>query len=323
VTPRSTRIRAALFGVTLILCPALARAQYFELTPERDSAHVGEIITFRTRLHLGLQQRLTEPVPRPAQDLPEGTRIVSADTMRLQKDGAYDGTIQLAFYRTGTVIVPQFEVGLRIIGADVPTRLSHEPPRIEIVPLLPRGNPQLKDIRPLAPAGGRSVVPLLVAGALALAVLAWWRRSRKQAPPAPDVEAPSVPPPPTAYEVALARLEALAGRSWPEEDVARYYHAVAEVLRAYFAAIAEPIEPGTTAAELARMLAGFEGSEPIRRRAVRVFSDADLVKFAAVRPDRATADAYLTEARAVLTSWDEQSSVPSTIDRPEDAGALR
>ncbi|MEP6571184.1 MAG: hypothetical protein ABJD11_00760 [Gemmatimonadota bacterium] len=319
----SARPRLVALGIGLLLLarPAIAHAQYFEITPERDSARVGDIITFHTRLHLGLQQRLTEPVPRPAAELPEGMRLVSADTMRLQKDGAYDGKMQMVFYRTGTIIVPQFEVGLRIIGADVPTRLSHESPHIEIIPLLPSGVQQLKDIRPLAPVGGRNPVPFIAAGLAVLALVAWWRRPRRAAAPV-KVEEAAAPPPPTPYEIALARLESLGAGEWARPDVVPYYHAVAEVLRDYFSAIADPIDPGTTAAELSQILAGFERPAAVTRRAVRVFGDADLVKFAAVRPDRAAASAYLAEARAVLANWDELSGGPVTVPA-EDERALR
>jgi hypothetical protein len=234
--------------------------------------------------------------------------------------------VKLAFYRPGRQTVPLFRVGLRIIGADVPTGMSHDAPAIEIVPVLTAGPQELKDIRPLAPVGGTSPLPFVAAAVLALLALVGWRLARRRraaavAEPAAAPQPAAVPP--TPYEIARARLEELARAGWAAHDVTRYYDAVADVLRDYFAAVGDPVEPGTTAAELARMLAGHRRPEPLRRRTVRVFTDADLVKFASVRPDAPVAEAYLTEALAVLDGWSGAAAAPAGALSGEDAGALR
>jgi hypothetical protein len=312
--------------VALLVFPAHAHAQYFELTPERDSATVGDVVTLHARLHIGIQQRLTEPVPMPVERLPDGMRLVSSDTLRRGADGAYSGAVKLAFYRPGPQAVPLFRVRIRL-GGDVPMTMSHAPPTITIVPVLTPGPQELKDIRPLAPVGGMSPLPFVAAAALALLALfvsQWARRRRAAALAEPIAEPLPESLPPTPYERARARLEELARTGWAEHDVTRYYDAVADVLRDYFSAVANSVAPGTTAAELARLLAGHRRPEPLRRRTVRVFTDADLVKFASVRPDAPVAEAYLAEARAVLDGWSEAAAEPSGEPfRREDAGALR
>ena len=294
----------------LVALPARARSQHLDITVDHDSAAVGDVIVVHARLHLDWQQQVVEPVPRPMRELPEGVRLLSADSLRPTKDGTYEGTMRFAFYRTGRQQLPSMGVLMGFSIARLQRRIDAEPVFVTVVTLLPPlAEPPLKDIRPLAPEQRMALLPLVVAALLGTlaAVLGWQRRRRRRRPVAPPQPMASVvaPPPPTPHQLALAQLEAIERAGLAERDVARHYAAVAEVLRTYLAGTTGALAPGATTEELLRELAAAASgsSAPLERRMRGLFVDADLVKFARVRPTSLTAHAHLSEARAVLDEW--------------------
>jgi hypothetical protein len=118
--------------------------------------------------------------------------------------------------------------------------------------------------------------------------------------------------------VALARLEEIEAHRWAAGgDVARHYEAVADALRDYLE-LAEglPARERTTT-ELLWSLPPRLAEGGLRRRVQEVLGEADLVKFAKLRPGAGAAKDYTTRARDLLERW--HRAAPAG----EELGAIR
>jgi hypothetical protein len=194
--------------------------------------------------------------------------------------------------------------------------VTTEAASIVIAPVIPAGNPTLRDIREPAPSPWRGLPWLLLAP---VAVLLWLfarRKTRARTPiPAPAV----VTEPPDPYRVALARLAAIEGEGWAVRgEVDRHYEASADVLREYLESAEEVPARERTTTELLWALPPRLMEGGLRRLAAQVLGEADLVKFARRRPAAEVAAAHLGETRDLLRRWHEADA-----DQPEDAGAVR
>jgi hypothetical protein len=118
--------------------------------------------------------------------------------------------------------------------------------------------------------------------------------------------APTAPPPPLAappldpQSAALAELDAIDRDGWAARDPVRAIELAAGVLRGYLAGRLPGAAGALTTRELVALLpASLNGTADAVRRAL---GGADLVKFARVRPDAASAESFVEEVRRVLLS---------------------
>jgi len=298
-----------------LAAPPVARAQlhgqHWEVIPETAHPTVGDTVTLLFRVRLDERDLLFDTVPAPALTLPPWVRIISIDKLQRQPDRIFLGHARLAFYRPGHQSVPLFELPfMRSVKGLSRGTLTSEPAAVDVVPVLVGGgSATLRDIKEPPPGGGR--LPMaLAAGLLALAALgglAWLTRRRAPAAALP-LEEPELPRPPDPYEIALARLDAVAAAPWSGRDVARRYAEVADSLRDYLAAAEGVPARERTSTELLDVLPFHLRDEELRRASMRVFGEADLVKFARRRPGRDAAAAFLGEARALLAAWREAAT---------------
>jgi hypothetical protein len=201
--------------------------------------------------------------------------------------------------------------------------VASETAKVEIVPVLPAGNPTLRDIRELERTPGPGALPLVVLGAGLVALAAVLLR-RRRAPRGRPTEAPlPVAPPPVprdAYGLALDRLAAIERE--PQEghaSVSARYERVADVLRDYLEAAEDIPARERTTSELLWAMPPRLTEGGLRRLTGEVLGEADLVKFARRRPDPAAATAYVGQARELLRRWHAAASTRE----PADADALR
>lgn len=294
--------------VALLLGAAPLAGQSLELAPVQARGNVGDILTIKitARLHPG--QELLEFVPRPLLPPPEGMRIVSTDTLRQLDDGTWAGQIRMAFYRIGKQPVPTLGLLYRVEAGALPDTLVQAPLSIEIVPLLPAGNPSLKDIKPLERLGGPAWVPL---GLLLLgiaAAVAWLFRRRAGIKPLWSRRGPA-PPTLTPYLGAVERLDALEQRVVEGSiDIEPAYAQVAEIIRDALRAAQVLPHAGLTTAEVRAALPIELADEGAGDSCIALLADADLVKFARVRPDIAAARGQIQRARLLLTGWDHRTA---------------
>jgi hypothetical protein len=258
-------------------------------------AAVGDPIALRFEVSLHERDLITDSVPRTAGELADGVRILAMRKLERRGDRALRGEATVAFYRTGAQQLPTFEIPFLRVSANMRGTIRSEPVSVEIAPSIPPGNPSLKDLKELAPAGGTDWLPFgITAGALIVVLLglrAWRRRTRRGAvalPLAPSA-LPSDP-----FEAALARLAGLDPLDVP---------AAADIVRAALADAASLPALGWTSAELLRTLPPHLRTEGNAERLAELLRSADLVKFAQARTPASAGQAFLDAARALLTSW--------------------
>ncbi|MDX2192014.1 MAG: hypothetical protein NW201_01585, partial [Gemmatimonadales bacterium] len=174
---------AVCVGIALALAgvPSRAVGQVFDLGTERDSAHVGDTVTYHARVSMGKQGSFADPVPKVVGEVPAGFRLLRADTLRKVADGGWEGDVVVMFLRLGRQGLPPIAVVARRIGADRGNPLLADAESLEVTRVAPPADAPLQPIRwrPAARLGP------LVAGAVALlaaAFVAWrWRRARDTA----------------------------------------------------------------------------------------------------------------------------------------------
>jgi len=289
--------------------------QSFEVVPQIARATVGDTVPIRLRVRLDPTDLLYDTVPQPIAALPDGVRLVSVEKLHRDADRTMVGRAVVVFFHPGRQAVPVF--GLPFMrGVKGLTRgtLPSDSAFVDILPVAPPGNPELKDIR--EPADRRAPDWWAVAGALAAtgALGAELRRRRldslshqSASPASPSPSA--APPPPDPYEQARLRLEQIERSGWAVGgDLARHYAAVADVLRAYLEAAHGIPALHRTSRELASSLPPALTSTGPTAPLTSLLAEADLVKFARLRPDPAAADRVVRNARLLLEAWEGAES---------------
>jgi hypothetical protein len=308
------RLATAVAGCALLALagPPLLTAQFqgrsFTITATPAKVSVGDTVRLAFRLVTHERDLLTDTVPRPVAELPEGLRIYSVEKLRRGADRVFTGEAVVAFYRPGVREIPVFGLPWVQVVTGRRGTLTTEAATVEVVPVLPAGNPSLRDIRDVEPAPGPGPLPLFGAGLL-LALLAarLLRRGRRPRPAAAATVAPPVASaPPDPYAIAVDRLSHLE-REWlaKRNGVAEHYEAVADALRDYLEAAETLPARERTTSELLWALPPRLTEGGLRRQVAQVLGEADLVKFARRRPDGGAAVAHLAQARALLRRWHE------------------
>jgi hypothetical protein len=312
------RLSAALGMTAALLSPAAVSAQHsrqwFEVTPEVSRATVGDPVTIRFRLRLDERDLLFDTVPRPPESAPPGVRVLSVERLQRGADRIYTGRARVAFYRTGRQQIPIFSLPfMRSVKGITRGTVRSDSASVEIVPVLAAGNPSLRDIKELEPKPHRWFLRAALA-ALATLGLGWYLARRRRggvAQPTPVVPPPqAIAAPPDPYDVALGRLVEIERAGWPAHgETDRHYEATVNVLRDYLeSAEALPARERTTT-ELLWSLPPRLTEGGLRRRAQGILGEADLVKFARRRPDPATANSFLSDARDLLQHWRPSDAV--------------
>ena len=292
-------MRALLVLLGLLVPAVPLQAQFLAVEADRDSAYVGDVVTLHLAVHLAPQETMASYVPALAGELPEGVRLLSADTLARDANRVFVGKVRVAFYRPGIHEVPQLQVVLRHTPTDRGTPYSFSQPTITVATLAPAGNPPLKDIRDAIDPSGPSPRTVVVAAVLALLGWLGMRRIRRRHAMPPAAETPAaVPLDPRS--AALAELDAIARDGWPARDPVRAIELAAGVLRDYLGGMLPAAAGALTTRELVAVLpASLNGTADAVRRAL---GDADLVKFARVRPDAASAGSFVDEVRRLLVA---------------------
>ncbi len=296
---------------------AQVSGQSFEVTPEITRATVGDSVTLRFRVRLDERDLLFDTIPQPLSALPPGVRLLSVEKLQRSPDRLFHGRARIAFYRPGRRPVPLFGLPFMRAGWGVGT-LPSDSAYVEIMPLLPAGNPSLKDIRELEPSSGPSFVPLIAGMLLAAGLLAIYfhRRMRGSSPLPTPVAAPVLPPAvPSPYTIALEQLGWIERERWPARgEVARHYEATVDTLRGYLEAAEDLPARERTTGELLWSLPPQLTQDGLRDRAGALLNEADLVKFARFHPSPDTAAEFLVQCRSLLGEWHTARSTREIAD---------
>lgn len=255
----------------------IAMGRPLEVSIAKTPLTVGDPLVVLLRATLPRGATLIDHVPRIRDTLPEGVRVLSADSLRVD-NGVVIGQLRLAFFRPDSQVVPSFAVAYQS-SSGTDTLISATVP-VLVRPVLPVGNATLHDVRDVdapLPLGLISLGVALVLMVL-LGVVAFRRRARVRVAPKAQAD---IELRPSAYDLALEQLREIERADLAIEQ--RYTRA-ADVIRGYIAATRSvPAMERTTREVLSALNANGEIAS--------FFHEADLVKFAGWRPATYTARA--------------------------------
>jgi hypothetical protein len=298
------RVRLGIFPLVGLLAfrPAPVAGQTLEVRPEQTKGTIGDPITLRLTVRLPPGMELIDVSPHPLVPPPKGIRILSADTLRPTGGGTYTGKARVAFYRIGQQPVPTLALLYRAAPGEPPDTLVHMPVSVEITPTLEPGNPPLKDIKPLRPIGGPVWGPLTILLAL-IGGGFWWLKVRGRiGGPTAGRHVPALEAGP--FDVALARLAVIEHSARASGNgIVPLYAGVADVVRDCLLEVGAIPHRGVTTPEVGGALPPLLAAGDLRGRCEALLGDADLVKFANVKPDFAAAEGQLAHTRALLEAW--------------------
>lgn len=308
-------------NLLLALAPAAAPAQSpeqrFEVIPAAAETRVGQPVWLRFRVRLNERDLLLDSVPRPIEAPSRGVRVLEVERLARGPDRRFEGRARVAFYRVGRQPVPTFGLPYLRIVAGLRGVLPSDSAWVNVVPTLPPGNPSLKDLKDLDRRGGIDprwgwLAPVVLALGVAGVVL-----RRRRPPAAPDARADAGAPGVVLgpYQLALARLGQIERERWAQRgEVVRHYEAVAEVVRRYLEDVGAVPALERTTGEVVWALPPHLAAGGLRARCHELLADADLVKFARLRPDEAAAAALVRRARALLAGWHAAEPEPGYAD---------
>jgi hypothetical protein len=301
---------SAVLLAAVVASPRTLAGQTLEVRAEQRRATIGDPITFQLTVRLPPGMELIDATPHTLVPPPKGIRLLAADTLRPRGQGIFTGKARIAFYRIGLQPVPTLALLYRSAPGNPPDTLLHMPLSVEIAPILEPGNPPLRDIKPLQAVGGPVYGPLALLVALVSGGFWWLRRKGRLGGFAtrPQEAEPAAGP----FDTALARLAAIEqAASVSGNGIIPLYAGVAEVLRDCLLSVGAIPNRGVTTSELASTLPRSLSTGDLRRRCEAVLQDADLVKFAKVKPDFAAAEGQIARARALLIAWRATAAPPS------------
>jgi len=291
--------------------------QSFMVTPDTDAVSVGDSVTLRFRIRWHERDQPLDSIPQVVGILPAGIRVLSVEQLSRSAGRVYTGSARVAFYRPGRRPVPVFGLSfMRIVEGVSRATLASDSAFVDITPVLPAaGNPPLKDIRELERRSSSAWAALAPALALVAAAGIWLFRRRRRHRPALVAPASPEPVAPSPYNVALERLDRLEEERWPAHGkVALHYQAAAQVLREYLEQAHRVGARERTTSELLWSLPPRLSRGGLRDRCHDVLGEADLVKFAEVRPTESKAADFLRRARHLLAAWHETGLIEESVD---------
>ncbi|MFL5547922.1 MAG: LPXTG cell wall anchor domain-containing protein [Gemmatimonadales bacterium] len=300
---------------SLLTRPAQAQVvsnQSFEITSSTTHPTVGDTVTLSFRVRLDERDLLFDTVPRPIGAVPQGVRILAVEKLQRTPDRIFHGHARLAYYRPGHQPVPVFGLPfMRAVKGVQRATLVSDSAFVDIVPLLPAGNPSLKDIASLERTPGLPVWPFIAGLILLGGLFAFYRRRRKAGAHSDQVKVPA-PPEEAAqnpYEIAVQQLQGIERENWPAHGFpARHYAAVTDTLRDYLEAAEDVPARERTSAEVLWTLPPHLTQTDLRQRLQQIFDEADRVKFARIRPEPIQARDFLLRSRALLEAWHQSHS---------------
>ena len=281
-----------------------------------ETVTVGDRFVYRVRVRAAAGTHVTFPAALEPTDSVEGAAPVE---VRTSGDSLWTAEYEYVAWAPGVRDLPGFDITVRAPGGGTVTR-TVPPHEVVVASVLPAG---ADAVSPRGPKDvwGRSWawwelallalgVALVVGGAALL-----WRRLRRRVPPIPRVSA-------DPKAVARHALEALeqVGKGWLIRGEAKpYYTQLSQILRYYLEAVDERWGPDLTTAELVVRLRSDGVSSYHAFELGDILGEADLVKFAPVRPWMRDAVALTERARLWVEEFEPPPPPPPPPPEPEPA----
>jgi hypothetical protein len=308
----------ALVSTLVQVAGAQVSGQSFQVRPLVHRATVGDTVTLEFRVRLDERDLLFDTIPQPLNAVPAGVRIISIEKLNRTPDRIFHGRARLAFYRTGRQPVPVFMLPfMRAVKGVQRATLTSDSAFVEIGSLLPAGNPPLKDIRELRLHTGPDLRPIIALTIIALLAFVWYvTRRLRRSPPREIVPATAAPElPPTPYEYALAQLARIERQGWPAQgQTPLHYEETVNVLRSYLESEEGVPARERTTEELVWALPPHLTEQGLQERLRDILEEADLVKFARLQPNQASASLFLRTSMSLLEDWHRAAPTNSAVD---------
>jgi hypothetical protein len=294
--------------------PAAAVAPHLVIRSDSGRITVGDRVTLRVRFRLVAGEQIAGATPGFREPLPDGIRLLRADSLQRDPSGDESGALVVAFFRPGIVRLPPIAVTYRAAAGAPPDTAVTGPFDVSVTAVVPEGSGTLRDIKNIetAPISLRSAATIAGAGLvtiLALLVASRLQRrraiARRAATRTATASALAGP-----YDAALARLAVIAGQWAARRDVESHYAETADVLRRYLAEAHGVPALERTTPELLGALPGPLSLPTVRDAAGDLLGAADLVKFARYAPAPPAPAAVVGTARSILSEWAATALAP-------------
>jgi len=165
---------------------------------------VGDPLVVPVALALPPGAALIDRVPRVRDTLPDGVRLLSADSLRIE-NGKVIGQLRVAFFRADSQVVPSFAIAYRSpTGTDT---VFTAPVHVLVHSVLPTGDATLRDVRDVDPPW--PVAAISIGLALVLVAVLGLRIVRPRSRVVAQVHVPAAEQGPSPYDVALEQLSQL------------------------------------------------------------------------------------------------------------------
>jgi hypothetical protein len=308
-------VAIAFLALSAQLPSGVAGAVEVEAVLALDSARIGEPVVLTVSLG---------PVPPTAEvlfpELPDSGQLVALGPPRIvtAEGETRSASYQLVAWEAGELQVPAGNVRVRIDGTELTIPIPDL--ALRVVSILP-GEAEVGDIAWRPPAdvvgGNWSLAETIAAASLVLALLTGAalylrRRGRAAAVPLPEPIAPR--------ERALAGLDVLARCGLIEAgELKGFYSELSLIMRQFLADTDERWGLDLTTLQLMVLVARDGIADPDVRTLEALLSEADLVKFARLRPKAREAEAALNVAREWVDGF-ERIAPQAEVLEGEDIG---
>jgi len=211
-------------------------------------------------------------------------------------------TIGVTIWSPGEYSTPELLIKVSDTSGEV-HEISAMPLSMQVNSVLIDGDSQLRDIKPQAelpiPPVWPWVVGGLVAAALVLASGIWFVRRRRTKQATAEAARDSRLP----HEVALDELNRIENLNLPEKGhYKEYYTLASDVLRQYLEKSFHIPTLDRTTGEISRSLKFAPFARVDKNNLINLLRDADLVKFAKIRPEMTLARSYIPRMRHTVVT---------------------
>ena len=207
-------------------------------------------------------------------------------------------TIYASLWAPGEFHTPELPLTLSDTAGQI-REISAAPLSLTVASVLVEGDTEMRDIKPQASPPLPTIWPFVVGGLLVALLVAfvvgwllrrWWLRRKAPLANAPDNRLP--------HEVAFDELTHIEDLNLPPQHrFKEHYTLVSDVLRQYVEKSFQIAMLDRTTFEIRRSLKLAPFNQDNKRLLVELLNEADLVKFARVRPEISLAQNYLIQAR--------------------------
>ena len=272
------------------------------MTAVQPLAHIGEAIDLVVMVEHPAGYRLIAPQLEQAWGDFE-VRQQSAPEVTATGDGRESSqlTITVMAWALGEFSTPPLPLTVSNPQGEL-VEVTAAPVSINVESVLTEDDLALRDIKPQATLPLPLWWPWLAAmGVLALTgVLLWWRREGETAVPFSYNRLP--------YQIALAKLDEIAASGLAERgDFKGHYTQTTDVLRRYLDGVLGLMTVEQTTAEIRRAIQSLSWPSETKKLLVNLLNEADLVKFAKMKPAIADAQRTTSEARRLVLAIKEIS----------------